>query len=129
MNFTQHILRSVVDYYPLTHFLKRRQLMNVMSFKAKGRSVVWLLPLLFYVSDAAAVNATQLITPVTNFITGSIINNVGTIAVLAAAVVGIIMALGQQIGKFVLNNLGYVGYVAFGSAMATGALTAAGMTI
>lgn len=104
--------------------------MRAMPFKANGRSVVWLLtPLLFYVSDASAVNATQLITPVTNFITGSIINNVGTIAVLAAAVVGIIMALGQQIGKFVLNNLGYVGYVAFGSAMATGALTAAGMTI
>ncbi len=85
--------------------------------------------LLFYANEAFAVNASALVTPTTNFIQQQIMNNVGTVAVLAAFVVGIVMAMGQQIGKFVLNNLGYLGYVAFGGTIATGALTAAGITL
>ena len=88
-----------------------------------------LIGLLSHANEAFAVNASNLVTPTTNFIQQQIMNNVGTVAVLAAFVVGIIMAMGQQIGKFVLNNLGYLGYVAFGGSIATGALTAAGITL
>ncbi|HEV2524042.1 MAG TPA: hypothetical protein VGU44_02790 [Gammaproteobacteria bacterium] len=93
------------------------------------QSSLLLTGLLFYANEAFAVNASALVTPTTNFIQQQIMNNVGTVAVLAAFVVGIVMAMGQQIGKFVLNNLGYLGYVAFGGTIATGALTAAGITL
>jgi hypothetical protein len=93
------------------------------------QSPLLLIGLLFYANEAFAVNASALVTPTTNFIQTEIMNNVGTVAVLAAFVVGVIMAMGQQIGKFVLNNLGYLGYVAFGGSIATGALTAAGITL
>jgi len=88
-----------------------------------------LLPLCFYSAEALAVNGTALVTPTRDFIRDQIMNNVGTIGVLAAFIVGIVTAMGQQIGKFVLNNLGYIGYVAFGGSLAAGALTAAGITI
>ena len=93
------------------------------------KSPLVLTGFLFYASETFAVNASVLVTPTTTFIQQEIMNNVGTVAVLAAFVVGIVMAMGQQIGKFVLNNLGYLGYVAFGGTIATGALTAAGITL
>ncbi len=87
------------------------------------------MPLVLYSTEACAVTGTELVTPTTDFLQNHVMNNAGVIAVLAAFVVGIVMALGQQIGKFILNNLAYVAYVAFGGAIVTGALTAAGMLI
>ena len=81
-----------------------------------------------YADVSFAVNGTNLIDPAKTFLTDNVIENAGILGVLVAFVIGIVAAIGQQIGKFVLNNLGYVGYVAFGSVITTGALTAAGMT-
>ena len=81
-----------------------------------------------YTDASFAVNGTALIDPAKAFLTDNVIKNAGVLGVLVAFVIGIVAAIGQQIGKFILNNLGYVGYVAFGSVITTGALTAAGMT-
>lgn len=81
-----------------------------------------------YSTEALAVTGTEIINPLKEFLIDNVVKNVGVIGALSAVVVGVVAALGQQVGKFVLNNLGYVGYVAFGSTLSIGALTAAGMT-
>lgn len=121
------ISMTVSFLFHLTHKF-RRSVMCRLPIVIRQSSLL-LTGLLFYANEAFAVNASALVTPTTNFIQQQIMNNVGTVAVLAAFVVGIVMAMGQQIGKFVLNNLGYLGYVAFGGTIATGALTAAGITL
>jgi hypothetical protein len=121
------INHTVSFLLPLTQKFRRSMICRLPM--VIRQSHLLLIALLFYANEAFAVNASALVTPTTNFIQTEIMNNVGTVAVLAAFVVGIIMAMGQQIGKFVLNNLGYLGYVAFGGTIATGALTAAGITL
>jgi hypothetical protein len=121
------INRTVSFLLHLTHKFWESVRRKIPAFTRQSLPI--LTGFLFYANEAFAVNASALVTPTTNFIQQQIMNNVGTVAVLAAFVVGIVMAMGQQIGKFVLNNLGYLGYVAFGGTIATGALTAAGITL
>jgi len=106
---------------------------DAMQFKHQQMSLLAITFILAFMAcyseTACAVNGTNLIDPAKNFLTDNVIKNAGVLGVLVAFVIGIVAAIGQQIGKFILNNLGYVGYVAFGGAITMGALTAAGMTL
>ena len=92
-------------------------------------SFVALVALLSVAVDANAMEGTELTKPVTEFLTTNIIKNVGAVGVLAATILGAVAAFGQKISQFILNNLGYVAYIAFGATLSTGALKLAGMTI
>ncbi|MGI9215183.1 MAG: hypothetical protein ACR2HS_06045 [Gammaproteobacteria bacterium] len=92
-------------------------------------SFIALVALLSVAVDANAMEGTKLTEPVTTFLTKNVINNVGVVGVLAATILGAVAAFGQKISQFILNNLGYVAYIAFGATLSTGALKLAGMTI
>jgi hypothetical protein len=104
-----------------------------LMFKNTGKMVVSvalsLLPLCLASNAVSAIGGTELTQPARQFLQETVLSNVGIVSVIAAVIVGIVAALGQQIGKFVLNNLGYIGYVAFGGTVATTAVTAAGLLI
>jgi hypothetical protein len=104
----------------------------LLKFKFKPNATIpylGLIVLSLFSVEVYAMNGTTLTSGVTDFLTTKVINNVGTVGVLAATILGAVAAFGQKISQFILNNLAYVAYVAFGATLSTGALRLAGMTI
>lgn len=115
----------------IEYFEKKGEGMIYQSKFQTDRILSWaaLVILLMAAIDANAIEGTELTKPVTEFLSGHIIKNVGAVGVLAATILGAVAAFGQKISQFILNNLGYVAYIAFGATLSTGALKLAGITI
>ena len=64
-------------------------------------SWIALVALLVAAVDANAIEGTELTKPVTDFLNGHVIKNVGVVGVLAAIILGSIAAFGQKISQFI----------------------------